>query len=120
MFRRARQDYGTTGIDSKYFKLCDTVNRLLEELQVSLGQRGVHIKTVEGIVITPDVFKVDLDLSRIASAGYYRSPDTYFDVNKDRIEVNKCDDWYEERGLFGIVVKKPRLLYTYAQRNFQY
>lgn len=114
MFRQARQDYGTTGIDSKYFKLCDAVNRLLEELQVSLGQCGVSIKVGDEIAITPDVSEVDADLSRIANSGDYWSPGTYLDINEGRIEINKYDDWYEERGMFGIVIKKPKyVIYTH-------
>ncbi|WP_251317391.1 dynamin family protein [Flintibacter muris] len=114
IFQKARQDYGTTGIDSEYFKLCSTVNQLLEELQVSLGQHGIYIQAVEEIAITPDVSEVDADLSRIADNGDYWSPGMYLNVNEDRIEVNQYDNWYEERGLFGVVIKKPKyVIYTH-------
>lgn len=114
MFRQARQDYGTTGINSKYFKLCDAVNRLLEELQAGLVRCGINIKAGEEIAITPDVSQVDSDLARIANSGDYWSPGTYLDVNEGRIDVHQYDNWYEERGMFGIVIKKTRyVIYTH-------
>lgn len=58
--------------------------------------------------------EVDADLSRIADSGDYWSPSMYLDVNEGRIEVNQYDNWYEERGLFGIVIKKPKyVIYTH-------
>lgn len=114
MFSKARQDYGTTGVGSEYFKLCDRANRLLEELQLELTQYVASIRKIEEIHLSPDVSDAASELAEIANSGDYWSASRYLDVYENRIEVNRYDGWYEEKGLFGITKKLPKyVIYTH-------
>lgn len=114
MAEQARKDYGTTGLDSAYFKKCNAINSILEELQVALAAHGVHLSNYQEIQIQPDISEFDSSIEPLRDNSGYWSAGEYLDVYENRIEVNQYDNWYEERGLFGITKYAPKyLIYTY-------
>lgn len=108
IYERAQADYGNTGLDSAYFKKCNVVNRILDELRVSLGRHGVQINACREIQIIPDISRIDSTLLRFSDDSSYWSVDEYFNIFENRISVDKWDDYYEERGLFGSVRRLPK------------
>ena len=112
--QRAQEAYGNTGVDSEYFKCSNAVNQLLEELYLNLVQCGIQVDAPEAIDVTPNVSRIESILNEILIGGDYWSANMYLEVFENRIEFNKYDNWYEERGLFGIVKSKPKyVIYTY-------
>ena len=110
----AQADYGNTGLNSAYFKKCSEVNSILEKLHVALLRQGVRINFQQDIQLHPDVSGLDSDLSQLRDDSAYWSASEYFNIFENRIEVNKYDYGYEERGLFGSTKWVPQYaIYTH-------
>ena len=111
---RAQADYGNTGLNSAYFKKCSEVNSILEKLHIELVQQGVRINAPQEIQLHPNVSRLDSDLSQFTDDSSYWSASEYFNIFENRIEVNKYDYGYEERGLFGSTKWVPQYaIYTH-------
>ena len=114
MLERALADYGNVGLDSAYYKKCSEVNQVLEKLTAALAQQEIYLNAYQEIQIQPDVSRIASDLDRYKDNSSYWTANQYFDVFENRIEVNKYDYGYEERGLFGSVKWVPKyVIYTH-------
>lgn len=119
VLERAEKDYGNVGINSAYFKKCNEVNRILEELQVALTQLGIHLESYQEVQVQPDdVSSLSSELTEYKNGSSYWSANKYFDVFENRIEESKDEYGYEATGLFGITRWMPKYtVYTIYANN---
>ena len=83
IFRDVRAKYCNTGMNSRYFRVNEDVNKILEELQLNLVKAGIQVPNVKELKVQPDIDELSGELSNMEN-GDYSSPSDYIyegDIN---------------------------------------
>lgn len=108
MLDDAETIYGNAGLDSIYYKKCDEINRILEELQAALMKQGIRLGTYQDIQIRPKLDRFSSELARYRNNSSYLSASEYLNMYENRIDTYKDELGYEEHGFFGSVKYVPK------------
>lgn len=103
-----QRDYGKTGMDGPYFKSCNSVNGILEELLLGLRKLGLSLDKASEIRMEPDSNDISYMLQQIqkrcSELEFYDGNgifNTCYDVFGNRFRTDNIEEGHYKKTLFG-------------------